>query len=121
MRSRWVILAALALVLGSLALPMAAHAGGSVYAQADPEDETSQGEESGEGDTSGEGEISEGQSESETETGSEEADTGEAATETGPPWTYQMARISIVLMILLGLAVVRMYYKLVASRQRGAA
>lgn len=83
----------------------------AVFAQGDSEDSETQGETEG----------GEGQSGEEAETGSEEADTGEAATETGPPWTFQMARISLVLTLLLGLAIARWYYKLVASRQKGAA
>ena len=59
-----------------------------------------------------------GQSSEEAETGTEEGESGGAATETGPPWTYQMARIIIVLSILLGLAIMRWYWKLVGSRQR---
>jgi hypothetical protein len=37
----------------------------------------------------------------------------------GPPWTYQMARISIVLLILILGAVALLYYRLVVARQRG--
>jgi hypothetical protein len=32
-----------------------------------------------------------------------------------------MGRMALVLTVLLGLAIVRMYYKLVVSRQKGAA
>ena len=43
-----------------------------------------------------------------------------AATPTpGPPWTYQMARISIVLLLLIIAAVGLLYYRLVIARQRG--
>lgn len=72
-------------------------------------------------DTSGEDEGGQGQSDPEAETGTEEDASQDAATETGPPWTFQMARISIVLLVLIALAIGRLYYKLVASRQRGAA
>jgi hypothetical protein len=37
----------------------------------------------------------------------------------GPPWTYQMARISIVLLLLIIAAVALLYYRLVIARQRG--
>jgi hypothetical protein len=37
----------------------------------------------------------------------------------GPPWTYQMARISIVLLVLILGAVALLYYRLVIARQRG--
>ena len=39
--------------------------------------------------------------------------------ETGPPWTYQMARISLGLVALILLAVAATYYRLVIRRQRG--
>jgi hypothetical protein len=43
-----------------------------------------------------------------------------AATPTpGPPWTYQMARISVVLLVLIIAAVGLLYYRLVIARQRG--
>lgn len=81
-----------------------------MYAQEEQQDSETQGETGGGG-----------QSDPEAETGSEEETTEEAATETGPPWTFQMARIALVLSVLLGLAIARWYYKLVASRQKGAA
>ena len=110
MRSRCAILIALVLGVMFVAGP-ARPSTDRVFAQQD----TTQDSET-EGETGGGG-----QSDPEAETGSEEADTAEAATETGPPWTYQMARMGIVLSILLGLAIARWYYKLVASRQKGAA
>jgi hypothetical protein len=43
-----------------------------------------------------------------------------AATPTpGPPWTYQMARISIVLLLLIFASLALLYYRLVIARQRG--
>jgi hypothetical protein len=59
-----------------------------------------------------------GQSDAEAETGTEEADSEAAEPEAGPPWTFQMARIIIVLSVLLCLAIARWYWKLVGSRQR---
>ena len=41
--------------------------------------------------------------------------------EAGPPWTYQMARIMLILLALLLLAVGATYYRLVIRRQRGLA
>ena len=40
-------------------------------------------------------------------------------TEAGPPWTYQMARITVVLTLGLGLAIGLMYYRLIVKRRRG--
>lgn len=60
-----------------------------------------------------------GQDDPESETGAGEGE--EAATETGPPWTYQMARLGIAMLVFLGLAVFLLYWRLVIGRQRGAA
>jgi cobalamin biosynthesis Mg chelatase CobN len=73
--------------------------------------------EEGEADNEGAGE---GQSDADAETGAG-ADEQEAATEEeGPPWTYQMARIGIVLMLIVGLLMGALYYRMIASRQRSA-
>ncbi len=40
-------------------------------------------------------------------------------TEAGPLWTYQMARITVVLTLGLGLAIGLMYYRLIVKRRRG--
>lgn len=84
---------------------------GLVVAQADQDDAETQGEDEGGQD---------GQSDSEAETGTEESESAGGGTETGPPWTYQMARIILVLSVLLGLAIMRWYWKLVGSRQRAS-
>ena len=55
----------------------------------------------------------------ETETGADEGQTGGAAEETGPPWTYQMARMGIGLMVILALGIGLAYYRFVTKRQRG--
>jgi hypothetical protein len=52
------------------------------------------------------------------ESGAGEEETGGAGGETGPPWTYQMARIALALTVLLGLGIALMYRKLVGTRQR---
>lgn len=112
MRARCPILIALGLVIGLVAIPSVAYASGiAVMAQGTSDDEETQGEEPG----------GEGQSDPEAQTGSEESETAEAATETGPPWTYQMGRMALALTALLGLAIIRMYYKLVVNRQKGTA
>jgi hypothetical protein len=59
-----------------------------------------------------------GQGKPETETGAQN-DSGGAVEETGPPWTYQMAKLSVVLLVLLGGAIFFLYYKLVVQRRRG--
>ncbi|HWC13019.1 MAG TPA: hypothetical protein VG929_00315 [Actinomycetota bacterium] len=136
MHSRGAILAALLTIVFLVAAPGAAGAAEVVLAQpaggqgdanedtGDVEEgETESGvdtEQEGTAEQGEDGEAPGGQADPETETGAEE-DSAEAATETGPPWTYQMARISLVLLVLLGLAVFRTYHKLVGSRQKGAA
>jgi hypothetical protein len=52
------------------------------------------------------------------ESGAGEEETEGGATETGPPWTYQMARIALALTLLLGIGIALMYRKLVGTRQR---
>ena len=69
------------------------------------------------GGTDAEGEGGAGDAEAETgAAGDEEA----AAEEEGPPWTYQMARITLALLLLLFLAMGLLYWRLLASRQRAA-
>jgi len=41
--------------------------------------------------------------------------------ETGPPWTYQMAKITLAMLLLLGLAIGAIYYRLIVRRRRGDA
>ncbi|MDQ3619717.1 MAG: hypothetical protein M3391_06245 [Actinomycetota bacterium] len=73
------------------------------------QDDEGAGQESG-----GEGE---GQDDPEAETG---AGTGESeeVEETGPVWTYQMARIVVVLLVLLLAAIGFLYWRLVGQRRR---
>ncbi len=116
----------LSLLLICLLVPVTAvHASATTFAQeADPQEDGSVGEEDetqqGEG-----GNLTgneEGQSDPDAETGAGEGEQegGESAEEQGPPWTYQMARIGIVLMILIGLLMGLLYYRMIASRQRPA-
>jgi len=62
-----------------------------------------------------------GEREVESEVGTEEGQSEEAAEEEGPPWTYQMARISLALLAFLALAIGGAYYRFVVMRQRGEA
>jgi hypothetical protein len=111
-RARRSILVALVFALWLVAVPTIGYAGdGVVVAQGTTDDSETQGGETGGSDTS----------DAEGETTSEEGESAEAVTETGPPWTYQMGRMALALTALLGLAIIRMYYKLVVSRQKGAA
>ena len=109
MPARLAILIALAVVVGSLAMtnPLA-HANPGVTLAQETGDEGDT--ESGGTDT----ESGEGQ-QGEAEGGGE---SGEAAEETGPPWTYQMARISLFLLFLTLLATGFAYYRFVATRRK---
>ena len=51
----------------------------------------------------------------------QEGEEGGGQTETGPPWTYQMARITVVLVVFLGLGLGLLYYRLVVRRRRSDA
>lgn len=61
----------------------------------------------------------EGQSEPEAETGAGEGETQEATEEAGPPWTYQMARLGLLLLLALFLGMGALYYRFVVLRARG--
>ena len=104
----------LSLLLLCLLIPASAASAGGLIPLA--QDTESEGGESG---NQGEGE---GQSDADAETGagSGEQEGGESAEEEGPPWTYQMARIGIALMVLVGLLMGLLYYRMIASRQRAA-
>lgn len=103
------ILAAALVLAGITTAPALAAAPRHVLAQSDSGDAETQ-------DIAG----GSGKSDAEAETGSEK-DAAPAEPKTGPPWTYQMARMSVVLSLLLALAIFRWYWKLVGSRQKGAA
>lgn len=45
----------------------------------------------------------------------------EAVEETGPPWTYQMARITLGLLVLMAVGLVVLYYRLVVQRRKSGA
>lgn len=101
-----------ALLLGvQLASVLPAHAAVHLAQQEGTENENAGGGEEGSG---------EGQSDPDAETGAgEEEAEGGATEEEGPPWTYQMARITIAMILLLIAGVGLLYHKLIATRQKG--
>lgn len=125
MRRRLGLLFALMLLVSATAF-----AGQAAVAQEVGETEQESGITGEEGTQQSEGGVTEGdegddqesggQDEPEAETGSGADQTEEAATETGPPWTYQMARMALAALALLGLAIAGAYYRFVVTRQRGA-
>jgi hypothetical protein len=52
------------------------------------------------------------------EVGADEGET-EGASETGPPWTYQMAWLGVLLLVVMIAGVGLAYYRFVVRRQRG--
>lgn len=116
MRPRWLVSVAFALVAAALgSLSVVAHASDvPVLAQQSPGER---------GDLVGEEEEAERQEAGDPEDTAEETgaggETGEAASETGPQWTYQMARIALVGVVGLGLAIGAAYYRFIVVRRRG--
>lgn len=92
-----------ALVLAVVGAP--ALAAGATLAQQEEEQDV-QGEEGGGQDAEAETNPGEG---------------GGAVEETGPPWTYQMARLTLIGAFFLLLAIGAAYYRFVVMRQRGEA
>jgi hypothetical protein len=107
------MLAALFSTLFIASLP-SAHASGAAFAQEDASENSDQGDESDAGST----DEDEGSGSTEAEVGSNEGQTETAEEETGPPWTYQMARMSAALIVLLALTLGFLYWRLVIQRQR---
>ena len=119
MRSRITATVLLCLLVGALGWAMSPEAQASTegltVAQQPAEDPAAEG---GEGDNPG----GEGQGSEEAETGASEGETEEGTSEgeAGPPWTYQMARITLALLLIMAVGVAYLYYRLVTTRRRGA-
>ena len=117
MRSRFAVVSLLLAVLASvgvLAMPAAYAGPGIVVAQQPNEDTGAQG---GDAQDPGQGE---GQDDPDAETGAGEGETEEGTSaEAGPPWTYQMAWITIALLVLLALGLGYLYFRLIVTRRRG--
>ena len=120
MRGRRAIVLVLVVVLTAAVMPVArASSEGYLLTRSNiigAQEETGAGQDDeGAGqETGGEGE---GQSDSEAETGAGAGETEEVE-ETGPVWTYQMARIVVVLLVLLLAAIGFLYWRLVGQRRR---
>jgi hypothetical protein len=54
------------------------------------------------------------------QTGANAGQTQSGATATGPPWTYQMAKLALLLFIVIALTVGFTYYRFVITRKRRA-
>lgn len=116
MRARTSTFLAIAVLLALVPLGPAAAAlstsGVVTLAQQPGNDEQVQGGE-------GQDEAGTGSSDEDAETGAGEGQQEGAAEETGPPWTYQMARISLALLALLALGMAFLYFRLVVQRRKG--
>ena len=112
-----VLLAAILVGAPSLLIAASAPAHARAVVLAQPGDPTG-AEDEAEG-QEGQGGEGEGQGSSEAETGAGGETEGGASTETGPPWTYQMARLSLLLLVLLAGGIAFLYYRLITRRQRG--
>ena len=100
MRARAAIVLALLVSLGTLAVVPAHAAPPRIHAQtADPGDKAA---------------------DKSSDKASDKGGGAPAEEEAGPPWTYQMAWIVLALLLLLGVGIGLMYWRLVASRQRAA-
>lgn len=114
MRARLAILIAAAAVVSTFSSP--ASAVGSPSGHTITGTEVIVAQQQGGGDESQGGETgSKGGSTSET---GAQGDGDPAATETGPPWTYQMARIAVVLLALTVVGVFLAYWRFVAQRKK---
>lgn len=115
MRSRLVVLLSLALVFVFALSPVASAAPLHV-AQAESDegaDQSDSGTDTGGGESTGEGDA-------EAEVGADEGQEEAAEEEEGPQWTYQMSRITLVMLLLLFVAMGALYYRMIAKRQGGA-
>ncbi len=130
MRSRVLVLFALALVMSVVLAPpaFAAVTSGQVESEEGTEVENEGGDQSDAGTDTGEGvdsseggdDLEGGEGEPDAETGAGEGEQAPAAEEEeGPQWTYQMSRITLVMLLLLFLAMGALYYRMIARRQRG--
>jgi hypothetical protein len=116
MRTRLAVLSALVLVV-SVAIPLAvasAQAGPRTLAQ-------SPGGGAGDKSAGGEKGKSGGKGQSDSAKPGAAGDAAEPPAEAGPPWTYQMARLSLLMLVLLGLGIFVAYRKLVMGRQSAGA
>jgi hypothetical protein len=102
-----------AAVVGAAPATAASGRGAHVLAQqTSGNEEQAQGQESS--NKSGQGQGSAG-----AESGAAGSTEGGSSTQSDVPWTFQMARLSIVLLVLLLGAIGLFYYRLVIKRQRG--
>lgn len=119
-RSRLLIV--FALLLGGVnlaAIATPASADEQVFAQ-----DVGEGEEDaqpGEEQQTGESEDEEGAGQQDPETQTDPGEGEEAGTETGPPWTYQMARAGLLMGFLVLAFIGLLYWRLVIRRARGTA
>jgi hypothetical protein len=96
-------------VLGQFGAGVAWARSDVVFAQVGEEEEVSQEEANQEGG---------GQSDPEAETDPGAGEEAAQEEEEGPPWTYQMARMALGLILLSAIGLGWLYYRMIAARQR---
>ena len=106
-RKLLVLAVLVAAAVSQLGLEVASARSHVVLAQVGEEEEVSQegGDEEGGGQSDAEAETDPGAGE-------------EAPEEEGPPWTYQMARMALGLIVLSAIGLGWLYYRMIAARQR---
>jgi hypothetical protein len=110
MRARILPLALLLVVAGAVIVPASAVFASPRHHIVLAQDEGTDTEQSG-NDKGGEG-----QKDPAAETGADKEAPVEE--EVGPPWTYQMARLSIGLVLLLGAGMALLYRRMIGARQK---
>lgn len=118
------LLIPLVLVGALTAMAPAAYAAGPLLAQENEQQDAGRQKAGGGGDLVDEEEEAEGQESADEEdaareTGAGEEETEGAATETGPPWTYQMAWLGVLMLLGLAAGIGLAYYTFVVRRQKG--
>jgi hypothetical protein len=124
MRARLPLFVVLAFLLSPVStFAAAAHASPMTLAQEQEVDQgdqtnTQTGSDTQDGEDSQGSDTDEGSGSAEAESGANEGQVESGETETGPPWTYQMARITLALLVVMALAMGALYWRLVVQRQR---
>lgn len=119
-RSRLTIVLPLLLAAMNLvAVGAPASAGDLVFAQdvGEGEEDAQPGEEQQTGESEDEGGAGQDDPEAQTDPG----EGGETESETGPPWTYQMARVGLLMGLLMLAFIALLYWRLVIRRARRTA
>jgi hypothetical protein len=120
-RSRLTIVLALLLVAPNLVVAWSATASARPRVLAQDVGEGEEDAQPGEDQQTGESEDEEGAGQQDPEAQTDPGEGEEAEAEVGPPWTYQMARLGLLMAVGVLAALGLMYWRLVIRRARGVA